>query len=129
MRGKSNQRAFAKLLKKIDPSVKNIGIAGAEDLLGDYVVVECKERQSLPKWLLHAFRQLREEEHKDKIHVVQIHLLRQRHLNDLILMTVKTFIRLLTAFVEFRRKQERGMIGSEGDSSRNDSGEEKGRRG
>jgi len=111
-RGKSNQRAFLKLVKEVDETVKNIGIAGQEDLYGDYVVLECKERETLPKWLFHAFQQLREHEHSEKIHVVQLHLLRSRHLNDLIIMTAKTFLRLLRSFIEIKKRGGNGESNS-----------------
>ena len=98
-RGKRNQRNVIKLLKEYDKELRNVGIAGAEDLVGKTLVVEAKERENLPKWLLHAFDQLREQDHPEKIHVVQIHLLRRKHLNDIIMMTMKTFIRLLRTYI------------------------------
>ena len=98
-RGKDNERAVLKLLQHLDEELRRLGVLGEEDLVGRYVVVECKSRQSLPQWLSHAFEQLRSSRHPDRIHVVQLHLHRKRHLDDLIMMTLDTFIRLLEAFV------------------------------
>jgi len=106
-RGKNNQRATARILQQIDKELRNIGIVGEEDLVGKYVVVECKERQKIPKWLLSAFEQLRPERHPSKIHVVQLHILGRQRMRDLILMSMKTFIRLLQSYVLWAESQKR----------------------
>ena len=98
-RGKANQRETARILREIDKELRNIGIVGEEDLLGRYIVVECKERQRLPKWLLSSFEQLRPERHPTKIHVVQLHMFGMQRMKDLILMSMKTFIKLLKGYI------------------------------
>lgn len=99
-RGKRSEKAIETVLKKIDSEVRRIGVLGKEDVIGRYITVEVKSREKLPKWLSHAFEQLREEATSDKLHVVYLHLFRQRKLNDIIMMTLRTFLSLFEAFVK-----------------------------
>ena len=113
-RGKANQRETARILRQIDEELRNIGIVGEEDLVGKYLVVECKERQKIPKWLFSAFEQLRPERHPTKIHVVQLHVFGMQRMRDLILMSMRAFIELLKGYVLWEEskgeKNERSLF-------------------
>jgi len=113
-RGKANQRETARILRQIDKELRNIGIVGEEDLVGKYLVVECKERQKIPKWLFSAFEQLRPERHPTKIHVVQLHVFGMQRMRDLILMSMRAFIELLKGYVLWEEskgeKNERSLF-------------------
>jgi len=90
-RGKRVEKKVTDLYRTFDEELRRIGVLGSEDVIGSKFVIEVKSRESLPKWLIHAFEQLRESQHPHKFHVIHVHLTGNRYITDVVIMSVKTF--------------------------------------
>jgi len=89
-RGYRNEKALADRWGGERQGLK--GRASA-DVVKKWLVVEAKERQSLPKWIKDAMVQAEGAvvRGEGELGVVQLHELNGRHKNDLIVMRLKDF--------------------------------------
>lgn len=97
-RGKRVEKKVVDIYKQIDEEIRRLGLLGKEDAVGNFLVIEVKSRKSLPKWMVHAIQQLREDDHPSKICAVHIHQTGKRYIGDVVILTLKTFIRLITTW-------------------------------
>ncbi len=90
-RGKRNEKAVAKLL-----GGERLGILGKEDvrILGKYYV-ECKSRDEYPKWFSNMWNQTVKNALPNGIPILQLHITGSQHTQDLIVMTVLEFQKLI----------------------------------
>lgn len=82
-RGADNERNIAKRLN--GQRTGNRGKA-APDVCAGHLIVECKERKSLPAWLHHAVQQAVAAARADQLPVVVLHELGSRHDSDLVVI-------------------------------------------
>lgn len=85
-RGNAVERAVAKRL-----GGERAGQYGGEDVSHSVFSVECKERQSLPIWLKDAMAQAVRHAPADKLPLLVLHRLGQRHDGDLVVIRLKDF--------------------------------------
>lgn len=88
---KDHERAIAKRLggKRSGPQ----GQACA-DVVHPVLSIECKERKSLPLWLMHAMGQAEDAASGGKLPAVVLHQLGRRHDEDLVVVRLKDFERM-----------------------------------
>lgn len=58
----------------------------APDVTNDWLVVECKHRQQLPKWIVEAVEQARSYANGAQLGVAVLHELHKHQKNDLVVM-------------------------------------------
>jgi len=87
-RGKRHERKIAELL-----GGKRTGVLGGEDVLHPVYAVECKSREKIPKWFAKFWEQTLRNA-KDKIPMLVIHKLNQKHEDDWIVVRLKDFLAL-----------------------------------
>lgn len=86
---KTHERRTAKTLGGVrtGPTGRN-----TNDVEHGWLAVECKHRKSLPDWLMGAMRQAKANSNKgEKLPVVVLHQLGQRHADDLVVMRMADF--------------------------------------
>jgi hypothetical protein len=69
---------------------KRVGITGLEtpDVVTDWCVAECKERERLPKWVVDAMNSICAKA-GDKLPILILHQLHSHRDNDLVVMKMK----------------------------------------
>ena len=92
-RGKSTERAIAKIFQF--DNARRVGILGKEDIVTDRFIIEVKERKSLPKFILSAYKQVEKHRTKDKIPLFILHELNRNHMNDLVILKLKDFLEII----------------------------------
>lgn len=85
-RGNNLERRVAKELGTVRQ-----GQYGAVDVATETFAVECKERQSVPKWLKAAIAQAVGHAQPDQLPVVWLHELGARHDEDVVMIKAKDF--------------------------------------
>ena len=70
----------------------NLGVAAA-DVVSDRLSIECKSRESLPKWLTGAVEQAVRNIEDGRVPVVVLHQKHRRHDDDLVMMRLSDFER------------------------------------
>lgn len=86
---KEHERRTAKSLggQRTGPTGRN-----TNDVEHSWLAVECKHRKVLPTWFIDAMRQAKANSNKgEKLPVVVIHQLGQRHADDYIVMRMADF--------------------------------------
>lgn len=92
-RGKDHERAVARRLGGTRIGVT--GRAGCDVAVQDFAI-ECKERASLPAWLVGAAEQA-ERNAGGRMPVVILHQFGEHHARDLVVMRLAVFERLVNA--------------------------------
>lgn len=90
---KAAERAIAKRLGGQRTSALGLGRCIA-DVETEALSVEVKTRKEVPRWLLEAVEQSKRNA-GDKVALVVLHKVGQRHDNDLVIMTLSDFLFLL----------------------------------
>mgnify|MGYP001054814804 CR=1 FL=1 len=87
-RGKDHQRKIAKIMKGM-----NVGTLGGIDVLSDKFAIECKSRVKFVglKW----YEQAEKNNVYNKVTVVVVHLKGKKYLDDLVLIKLKDFLKLI----------------------------------
>ena len=88
-RGKRHERKIAELL-----SGKRTGVLGGEDVLHPLYAVECKSREKIPKWFMKFWEQTLKNCPEEKIPLLIIHKLNQRHTDDWVIVRLEDFLSL-----------------------------------
>jgi hypothetical protein len=86
-KAKKVERAIAKRLKG-----RRVGILGQEDVLTDQFVVEVKTRK---KFVALSWYQQAAKNAKGKIPLVIVHISNKHHNNDLVILSLKDFEKIL----------------------------------
>jgi len=86
-KAKKVERAIAKRLKG-----RRVGILGQEDVLTDQFVVEVKTRKKFTAW---SWYQQAVKNAKGKIPLVIVHISNKHHNNDLVILSLKDFEKLI----------------------------------
>jgi len=84
---KGTERAIARIL-----GAKRTGQFGGADVTGDWLVAEVKHRQSVPAWLRAAVTQAQRNAGELQLPIAVIHEQGGRHDEDLVVMTLKTWL-------------------------------------
>ena len=92
-RGKSMERAITKIFQF--DGARRVGILGKEDIVTNRFIIEVKERKSLPKFILNAYKQAEKHRTKDKIPLFILHELNKSHMNDLVILKLKDFLEIV----------------------------------
>ena len=88
-RGKALERFIAK-----DLGGRRVGILGKADVELPGMILECKERKRLPRFIAHCFEQVEKYESKLRRGVV-LHELGQEHDEDIVMVRLKHFREIL----------------------------------
>ncbi len=86
-RGAEHERATAAAF-----GGERIAGVGRRDVSNEWLSVECKARQSLPKWLTGAMEQALRLARPDTLAIVVLHAHGERHDDDLVIMRRADFI-------------------------------------
>ena len=93
-RGKRHERAVVKLLGGM-----RTGVLGGEDIYHSKFSIECKSRQKIPKWFAKMWEQTLRN-CKDKIPILVLHELHKQQLDDLVVISMRDFLKLLESTKE-----------------------------
>jgi hypothetical protein len=89
---KRHERETARLLGGQRHRVTGLERGAAPDVEHDQLSIECKHRESVPKWIKNAMDQAEASiKSKDQVPIVVIHEKNQRRENDLVVMKMKHF--------------------------------------
>lgn len=88
-RGKRAERATAKLLNG-----RRLGVLGKHDVESEKYGVEVKSREKIPKWFTKFWDQTEANCPEDKIPLLVIHKLNQRHDDDWVVLKMKDFLEI-----------------------------------
>jgi calcineurin-like phosphoesterase family protein len=88
-RGKRHERNIAKLLNG-----KRLGVLGKHDVENETYSIECKSREKLPKWFQQMWEQAVRNCEEDKIPLLVIHKLRQKYLDDWVVIRLEDFLKI-----------------------------------
>jgi len=107
---KQNERWWAAWLTKVTGKTalrRPINGRGSEaDVEHEDFPTECKERQTVPQWMIKALDQSEEAMTRvDQTPVVQVHVKNKNHEDDIIMMRLSTFERLINHNPRQKRKK------------------------
>lgn len=93
---------------------KRVGPTGkvGPDIHHKWLSIECKERKSLPAWLLDAMRQITTASSTNKLPIVVLHQLGDRHNNDLVVIRQFDFVNWFIANEEEQDEVECKLDGA-----------------
>jgi len=102
MNGRRNRRRGKEFERFIASELggRRIGLLGQEDVTADFLAIECKERERLPRFLKNCMEQALKNRKDGNMAVVFLHEHYKPHESDLVVMLYPDWKRLYFNFLE-----------------------------